>query len=64
MMQKVERIKDLPKESYIAQFFGKDYEEAIKEANKTKNVRLLAYYEQLHVGKSMAILVAYKNEEK
>lgn len=62
-MNKVERIKDLPKEAYIAQFFGKDYAEAVKEANKTKNVTLLAYYEQLHVGKSMSILVAYKNKE-
>jgi hypothetical protein len=63
-MNKVERISDFPKEANIAQFFGKDYAEAVAEANKTKNVKLLAYYEQLHVGKSMSILVAYENEEK
>lgn len=62
-MNKVERIKDFPKEANIAQFFGKNYDEAVAEAKKSKNVKLIVYYEQLHVGKSMSILVAYKKEE-
>ncbi len=61
-MQKVEHISDFPKGSYVQQFFGKSYDDAVSNANKAGN--FLKYYEQIHYGKSKSILVSYNKENE
>jgi hypothetical protein len=54
-MTKVEHISQFPKGCYVAQFFGKDYADAVKNAGNFGEY----YYEQIHCGKSKSILVSY-----
>lgn len=61
---KVSRIGDFPKGSYVKQFFGVSYDEAVKSANKS-DLDCQRYYEQKHKGyKQVSILVAYTEKKK
>jgi hypothetical protein len=59
-MTKVEHISQFPKGSYVAQFFGKNYDDAIKNAGNFGEY----YYCQIHCGKSKSILVSYNKENE
>jgi len=56
-MTHVGRIADFPKNCHVAQFFGKTYEDAI--ANADKSGEFVSYYSQIMCGKSKSILVSY-----
>jgi hypothetical protein len=57
-MLKVAHLRNFPENCHIKQFFGKDYEDAVKEAEKMGD--FLFYYEQIATGKSRTILACYE----
>jgi hypothetical protein len=57
-MRKVEHLSEFPRGSYVAQFYGKEYKDAVELANKS-SLLLVSYYEQIHCGKQKSILVCY-----
>jgi hypothetical protein len=64
LMDKVGHLSEFPKGCLIAQFQGRDYEEAVESAEKS-SLAVISYYEQKSYGKSKlkTILVSYKQEE-
>ena len=63
---KVERIAEFPKGCNIAQFLGKGYDDAIKEANAWQSRtghNCLKYYEQKLVTRWHSIIVYYERKE-
>lgn len=62
-MRKVRSLSEFPKDSYIAQFRGKSYVEAVDSADKS-GLPVTHYFEQLHKYKDETILVSYKKENE
>lgn len=65
-MDKVGRIAHFPKTCFIAQFLGKGYDDAVRQAEEwQKNTGNIchSYYEQVLVTKYHSILVAYTKKE-
>lgn len=64
-MNKVASPSQFSPDHHIANFNGKDYEDAIQRAvewSQRVGTELISYYEQIAFGKS--ILVSYKKENK
>ena len=61
-MIQVGKLSDFPKGCYIAQFFGKEYKDAVLLAEKW-NADTVSYFEQHKIGKQNTILVSYIRKE-
>lgn len=66
IIPEVNRLADFPKGSYVAQFLGKSYEEALEKAYQwqidTGN-NCLKYFKQKLITKYYSILVCYERKE-
>lgn len=66
-MLQVGRLAEFPKGCLVAQFLGKGYDDAIKNANDwaiQQNTKLIFYYQQLLVTKFHSILVCYQRGDE
>ena len=66
-MIKVGRLSEFPKDGWIAQFLGKDFDDAVGKAGAWQKVtghECSHYYEQKLRTKTVSILVHYKKEDK
>lgn len=65
-MNLINNTNQFPEDSFIGNFLGKDYGDAVTSAeewSQRTGAILLCYFEQKPIGKSHSILVGYRKQE-